>query len=57
MTKLTTYITRGKITESIHEAKCLIKNYQNKTIFSTGHENDLIYPRSSIKILQAIPFI
>ena len=52
-----TYITRGKIIESIHESKCVIKNYNFKTVFSTGNEKDLVYPRSSIKIFQAIPFI
>ena len=57
MTKLTTYICRGKITESTHEAKFLVKNYQYKTIFSSNNDKDLIYPRSSIKVFQAIPFI
>jgi len=52
-----TYVTRGKITESIHNSKCLIKDYNFKTIFSTNNDDDLIYPRSSIKIFQAIPFI
>ena len=57
MSKISINITRGNIIESSHEAKCIIKNFNNKTIFSTGHENDLIYPRSAIKIFQAIPFI
>ena len=57
MAKIQTFITRGKVIESIHESKCIIKNYNFKTIFSTNHNNDLIYPRSAIKIFQAIPFI
>jgi L-asparaginase II len=57
MTKIITYVTRGKIIESIHSSKCLVKDYNYKTIFSTNHNNDLIYPRSAIKIFQAIPFI
>ena len=57
MVKINTYITRGKITESVHESKCVIKNYNGKTIFSTNHDEDLVYPRSAIKIFQAIPFI
>lgn len=57
MVKIITYVKRGKVIESIHESKCVIKNYNLKTIFSTGHENDMTYPRSAIKIFQAVPFI
>ena len=57
MVKINTYVTRGKIVESVHEAKCVIKDYNFKTIFSTNDDNDLIYPRSAIKIFQAIPFL
>ena len=57
MKNIKTYITRGNFIESIHDAKCLIKDFNYKTIFSTGHENDFVYPRSSIKIFQAVPFI
>ena len=57
MSKIQTYITRGKHNESIHQAKCLIKNYKNEIIFSTENDLDIIFPRSSIKIFQAIPFI
>ena len=51
------FVQRGELTESIHAAKCLVKNSNFKTIFSSGHCKDLIYPRSSIKIFQALPFI
>ena len=57
MAKIQTYVTRGKIIESIHNSKCLIQDHNFKTIFSTNNNIDLIYPRSSIKIFQAIPFI
>ena len=57
MANITTYITRGKLIESIHKAKCIIKNYNYETIFSTNNDEDLVYPRSAIKIFQAIPFI
>jgi len=57
MSKIYTYITRGKYDESIHEAKCLVKNSKNEIIFSTGNDLDVIFPRSSIKIFQAVPFI
>ena len=57
MPKIKTFIKRGEVTESVHETKCIIKNYNLKTIFSTGNKSELIYPRSAIKIFQAIPFI
>ena len=57
MAKIDTYVTRGKIIESIHKSKCIVKDYDYKTIFSTNDSNDLIYPRSAIKIFQAVPFI
>ena len=50
-------IQRGKLTESIHTAKCLVKNSNYKTILSSDHSKKLIYPRSAIKIFQALPFI
>ena len=57
MAKIITYVKRGEIIESHHNSKCIIKDYNFKTIFSTNNDNDLVYPRSSIKIFQAIPFI
>ena len=56
MSKLTTLITRGKTLESLHEVKCFIGTLGRKIIFSTNNEKDVIYPRSSIKIFQGIPF-
>ena len=56
MSKLTTLITRGKTLESLHEVKCFISSRSGEKIFSTNNEKDLIYPRSSIKIFQGIPF-
>ena len=50
-------VQRGRLTESIHTAKCLVKNSNSKTILSSGHNKKLIYPRSAIKIFQALPFI
>ena len=57
MNKIKTYVTRNKIIESIHESKCIVKDHNYKTIFSTNNQDDLVYPRSAIKIFQAIPFI
>ena len=56
MSKLTTSITRGKTLESLHEVKCFIGSLNGKKIFSTNNEKDVIYPRSSIKIFQSMPF-
>ncbi|MDC0625121.1 asparaginase [Alphaproteobacteria bacterium] len=56
MSKLTTNISRGNILESSHEVKCLLGYVNGEVIFSTNNENDLIYPRSSIKVFQGIPF-
>ena len=56
MGKLTTFINRGKTLESLHEIKCFISSLDGKKIFSTNNEKDVIYPRSSIKIFQGIPF-
>ena len=56
MSKLTTSIIRGKTLESLHEVKCFVGSLNGEKIFSTDNEKDLIYPRSSIKIFQGIPF-
>ena len=57
MKSVKTNFKRGNIVESSHNIKLLIKDKNSKTIVSSGNENDYIYPRSSIKIFQAIPFI
>ena len=56
MTKISTFFTRGNKIESIHEIKCLIIDKQNKILLSTNNDEDAIFPRSAIKIFQAIPF-
>ena len=56
MSSFKTYIYRGNLIESYHEIKCYVGSLKGEIIFSTNNENDLIYPRSSIKIFQAIPF-
>lgn len=57
MISLSSYIYRGKLIESQHKAICLIKDESKQTILSTNNENDLVYPRSAVKIFQALPFI
>ena len=56
MSKVTTLFYRGKLVESIHKIKCYIGSVDGKKIFTTNNDDDFIYPRSSIKIFQAIPF-
>ena len=56
MSSLSTLIFRNNIVESQHSIKCFIGSLNGNTIFSTENTNDLIYPRSSIKIFQGIPF-
>ena len=57
MVLLKTFIQRGNLTESIHEAKCLVKDSKYNILLSTKNDQDLVYPRSAIKIFQAVPFI
>ena len=57
MSLLNTYVTRGGFSESVHKAICNIKDINFNTILSTNNKNELIFPRSSIKIFQALPFI
>ena len=51
------YILRANQIESIHKIKALVLNSNEKIIFSTGNNDDITYPRSAIKIFQAIPLI
>ena len=57
MVSIKAFLQRGKLIESVHEAKCLVKNSKYENILSTNHKQNYIYPRSSIKIFQAVPFI
>lgn len=57
MISITTKFKRSNLTESRHEVKALITNENGKELLISGDKNEYIYPRSSIKIFQAIPFI
>ena len=57
MINISAVVKRGKLNESVHEVKCLVKDTNFKTILSTNNAKDLVYPRSSIKIFQALPFV
>ena len=47
---------RGKEIESTHQVKALVTNIDGRVLLSTKNDNDFFFPRSSIKIFQAIPF-
>ncbi len=57
MNELKTNLLRSKVVESSHNIKLLISKHDGNVLLDSGNANDLIYPRSSIKIFQAIPFI
>lgn len=57
MVSLSALVYRGKLIESKHKAICLVKDISNKVVLSTINEGRLVYPRSAIKIFQALPFI
>ena len=57
MAKALTTFSRSEIAESTHKLKILIAKSNGKILYSTNNDNDLIYPRSAIKIFQAIPFV
>ena len=57
MVSLSVNVYRGKLVESKHQVISLIKDTNGKTLLTTYNENELVYPRSSIKIFQALPFI
>ena len=56
MSKIHVDFIRGKEVESRHQVKVLITNANGKTLLSTENDNEFLFPRSSIKIFQAIPF-
>ncbi len=57
MSKISVSFQRGNILESVHEIKCYIGSINGGNVFSTDNQEDFIFPRSSIKIFQAIPFV
>mgnify|MGYP001453738847 CR=1 FL=1 len=57
MDNFTSNLSRSNIIESSHRVKVLVTNINKKILLNSGHTNDLIYPRSAIKIFQAIPFM
>ncbi len=56
MSEIRVDFIRGKRVESSHQIKALITNIKGRVLLSTNNDNDFFFPRSSIKIFQAIPF-
>ncbi len=56
MSKIYVDFIRGKVIESTHQVKALVTNINGKILLSTNNDNEFFFPRSSIKIFQAIPF-
>ena len=56
MSKIHVDFVRGKKVESTHQVKALVTNVDGKVLLSTNNDNEYFFPRSSIKIFQAIPF-
>ena len=56
MTRIHVDFIRGRVIESTHKVKALVTNVDGKILLSTNNDNDFFFPRSSIKIFQAIPF-
>ena len=56
MSKIHVDFVRGKSVESSHQVKALVTTVDGKILLSTNNENEYFFPRSSIKIFQAIPF-
>ena len=56
MSKIHVDFIRGKKVESTHQVKALVTNIVGKILLSTNNDNEFFFPRSSIKIFQAIPF-
>ena len=50
-------ITRGEMTESMHRGAYAVIDDEQNVVFRAGDIDKLIYPRSSLKLLQALPLI
>jgi L-asparaginase II len=50
-------ITRGALVESVHRGAVAIANAEGEIVFSLGDIEALVYPRSSLKPIQALPLI
>jgi L-asparaginase II len=50
-------VTRGALVESVHRGAVAIANAEGTILFSLGDTGAAIYPRSSLKPIQALPLV
>lgn len=50
-------VLRGSVVESVHQVMLVIADHRGLVTGFVGNADYLVYPRSSIKMLQAIPFL
>ncbi len=50
-------ITRGNLVESVHRGSIAIVDAGGKTVFALGDVESPVYPRSSLKPVQALPLV
>lgn len=54
---LTVEVVRGTTVESIHRVAACVADEGGRSIQTFGLQDQFVYPRSAIKMLQAIPFV
>ena len=52
-----TEVIRGPFLESVHNGHVVICNHKGEVVQSWGNPDQLIFPRSSCKMLQALPLV
>jgi L-asparaginase II len=50
-------VTRGELVESVHRGALAVVDAAGQTLFSLGDIEALVYPRSSLKLIQALPLV
>ncbi len=50
-------ITRGDLVESVHRGSIAISDSRGKLLFALGDVETPVYPRSSLKMVQALPLV
>lgn len=50
-------VLRDAVVESQHQVVVSVANHQGRVVGGAGHPDFLVYPRSTIKMLQTIPFV
>src|SRR5580704_9086740 len=50
-------ITRGSLVESVHRGSVAVTNAEGELVYSCGDVETPVYPRSSLKPIQALPLL